>query len=356
MLAASLAATPVLEQAEDSVSAVAIPGAETFEPLLKQHDVPGVSYSELRNCEVVATSTAGLANIAQGRKVTNATLFEAASLSKPVFAWLVMDLERNGVIDLDRPFADFGFDWPRIADKERYALLTPRLVLTHRTGLPNWTGNSLNPDRADPLEFRFDPDTDHSYSGEAIQILQRFVEDMTGKSLGVLLRERLGSVMPHSSFNDNYASGTSTSRGYEKASTPNEGDRDMMPVGQVELAAASLATTAADYAAFMGLHCRGEGLPQTSYTEMLRAQTPERITDEGFPIRWGLGWSLVTIEGRKFVMHTGDNGEYRAFAGFYPDTGEGLVMLTNGKQGTALINEFLGLDGGSRGDDSQEGD
>lgn len=213
--------------------------------------------------------------------------------------------------------------------------------------MPNWSGNSLDPARTDPLEFRFDPDTDHSYSGEAIQLLQRFVEDMTGKSLGALLHERLGQTMPHSSFNRDYRPGTSTSRGYAKASAPNEGARDMMPVGDVELAAASLATTATDYAKFMGLMCRGEGLPQASYAEMLRAQTPERTTDEGFPIAWGLGWSLVSIEGRTFVMHTGNNGEYRAFAGYFPDNGEGLVVLTNGKQGTALINDFLGLGGGS---------
>lgn len=343
VLAASLAAAPVLAQNGGSASQNSGPDAEMFKALLQRHDVPGLSYAELRNCDVVATQTIGMANIAEGRAVDDTTLFEAASLSKPVFAWIVMDLERNGVIDLDRPFADFGFDWPRIEDKERYARLTPRLVLTHRTGLPNWTGDSLNPARTDPLEFRFDPDTEHSYSGEAIQLLQRFVEHMTGKSLGTLLRERLGVAMPHSSFNHDYAAGTSTTRGYDKASTPDEGDRDMMPVGDVELAAASLATTAADYAAFMGLHCRGEGLPLASYAEMLRAQTPERTGDDGFPIAWGLGWSLVTIEGRKFVMHTGNNGEYRAFAGFYPDNGEGLVLLTNGKQGTALINDFLGL-------------
>ncbi len=343
VLAASLAAVPALAQNGNAVSRNDAPDAETFEALLQRHDVPGLSYAELRNCNVVATRTSGMANIAEGRTVDDTTLFEAASLSKPVFAWIVMDLERSGVIDLDRPFADFGFDWPRIEDKERYARLTPRLVLTHRTGLPNWSGDSLNPARTDLLEFRFDPDTEHSYSGEAIQLLQRFVEHMTGKSLGVLLRERLGATMPHSSFSHDYANGTTTSRGYAKASTPSEGDRDMMPVGHVELAAASLATTAADFAAFMGMHCRGEGLPLASYAEMLRPQTPERTTDEGLPITWGLGWSLVTIEGRKFVMHTGNNGEYRAFAGFYPDTGEGLVLLTNGRQGTALINDFLGL-------------
>ena len=162
--------------------------------------------------------------------------------------------------------------------------------------------------------------------------------------------------MPHSSFNRDYRPRVQTSRGYSKASTPREGSRDMMPVMQVELAAASLATTASDYATFMSNICKGEGLPEASYAEMLRPQTPVRSTDEGFQIRWAIGWSVVTVEDRPFVMHTGNNGQYRAFAGFYPDNGDGFVMFTNGMQGTALIDDFLGLADAGADDDAQEAD
>lgn len=116
-LAASLAASPAPGEETVAASNDAM-DAPSFETLLARHDVPGLSFTELRRCSVVASETAGMADIGQGREVTDTTLFEAASLSKPVFAWLVMDLERDGVIDLDRPFADFGFDWPRIEDKD----------------------------------------------------------------------------------------------------------------------------------------------------------------------------------------------------------------------------------------------
>lgn len=360
MLAEILAASALTMSAAQSESAQQPapsppPSTEELEALLDRHDVPGLSYAQLSRCEVVASRTAGLATLEDQSPVTETTLFEAASLSKPVFAWLVMDLERSGVIDLDRPFADYGFEWPRITDQAAYAQLTPRLVLTHRTGLPNWSGNSLDRDRIDPLEFVRPPNTDHSYSGEAIQLLQAFVEQMTGKSLGTLLHERLSVVMPHSSFSHDYRPGTSVSRGYTAASSPNEGDRDMMPVGDLELAAASLATTSQDYAAFMGMICKGEGLPAESYAEMLRPQTPERVDSAGLPIRWALGWSVVDFGGRPFVVHTGNNGQYRAVAGFFPDNGEGFALLTNGANGTDLIGDFLGLDNNTDGDEAAEG-
>lgn len=333
-----------------------MPSADELQALLDRHDVPGMSLTFLRNCNIDGVQSAGLANVEEQQPVSRTTLFEAASLSKPVFAWLVMDLERSGVIDLDRPFADYGFAWPRIADQPNYRRLTPRLVLTHRTGLPNWAGNSLDRDRSDALSFVAEPDSQHSYSGEAFQLLQAFVERQTGKSLGQLLLERLGPVMPHSSFNASFRPGTSVSRGYTAASLPEERARDMMPVGDLELAAASLTTTSEDYAAFVGMICRGEGLPQASYAEMLRPQTPERISDEGFPIRWALGWSVVEIGGRPFVVHTGNNGQYRAVAGFYPDNGEGIVILTNGAKGTDLIADFLGLGGNGDGDEARPRD
>lgn len=156
---------------------------ERIAQLLNAHDVPGMSYAKLQNCEVVETGEAGYGNVEDTVKVDSSTIFEAASLSKPVFSWLVMSLVEEGIVDLDETFAAAGFEYARISDGQRYSQLTPRLVLMHRTGLPNWTGDPRVAGRETTIPFEHDPATVDTYSGEAYFLLQRFIEDKTEQQL-----------------------------------------------------------------------------------------------------------------------------------------------------------------------------
>ena len=76
--------------------------------------------------------------IAAGEATPKPAVFQAASLSKVVFAYIVMKMYQNGEIDLDTPICNYT-DIDRFEDKESAAKLTARLVLNHRTGLPNWS-------------------------------------------------------------------------------------------------------------------------------------------------------------------------------------------------------------------------
>jgi CubicO group peptidase (beta-lactamase class C family) len=110
------------------------------------------------------------------------TIFEAASLSKPVFAYMVLRLADRGEFDLDRPLHEM-LEYPRLAHDERYKRITARIVLSHGTGLPNWGGEKLT--------LRFDPGTDYGYSGEGFVFLQKTVERVTGRSLDELARREV---------------------------------------------------------------------------------------------------------------------------------------------------------------------
>ena len=178
-----------------------LPSPEELTGLLNVFDVPGLAVATLTDCEVNSeVIVAGSATLEPDVAVTPLTAFEAASLSKPVFAWLVLTLADEGVINLDRPIAE-TFDYARIPDKATYAKITPRTVLTHRTGLPNWVNEGVDfYDRTTPIPFEAPPGTAYSYSGEAFQLLQAFVEHETGRTLQQLFRERLGDIMPHSTF------------------------------------------------------------------------------------------------------------------------------------------------------------
>lgn len=316
-----------------------------IEQLLRQHDVAGVSYAALSSCKVTATGTAGYAEVRTKTPVNESTVFEAASLSKPVFAWLVMALVENGIVGLDQPFSETGYRYPRIVDTRRYAVLTPRLVLMHRTGLPNWAGDSGEPDRATRIEFEKEPGAAHSYSGEGYLLLQSYIEDVTRKRLEQIFQERLGLLMPNSTFKRPLPSGTEPSQGY---AVVGEAGSDVAPFWR-ENAAFSLATTARDFAKFLGTVCRQEGLARGTYSEMLSVQAQE-VEPDGQQIRWRLGWQALTINGRDAIYHTGDNGNYIALAVLFPDNGEGYVVLTNSGSGLGFSMQFLREVRAKRGD------
>lgn len=143
--------------------------------------------------------------------------------------------------------------------------------------------------------------------------------------------------MPQSTFKRPLPEGATPSRGYYHAK---ESKYDEVGPFLGTNSAYSLLTTAPDFAQFLSLVCRGKGLSAESYQEMLRIQT-ENMPDAVSPKRWRLGWEALAIKGREAVFHSGDNGNYMSMALFFPDNGEGYVVMTNGESGFSFINVFL---------------
>ena len=319
-------------------TASSLPDDPAFDGLLQAFDVPGMAIATLTGCNVDGVRTIGMADLHSGMPVTQNTAFEAASLSKPVFAYLVLQLADEGVIDLDAPIGPL--DYPRIADRDTLAKLTPRMVLTHRTGLPNWAGDSLDEDRTDALSFEAAPGTQYSYSGEAFEILRAFVVQQTGLSLQQLFEQRLGAIMPNSSFDGRLRGEATGSKAYVAASAPDT-VRPLNTQPHQTGAAWGLLTTAGDYAAFLSEVCRAQKLTPAMQTDMLRPQSPIPDSAGLGPSSYGLGWVVMELGSETIVMHSGNNDEYRSLAAYLPDTGAGYVVLTNGRNGEDLIMALL---------------
>ncbi len=133
----------------------------------------------------------GVANAATGRPVTAETVFEAASLTKVVASYVVLQLVDEGLLDLDTPLSEY-FDYSRIAGDPAAQRITGRMVLTHTSGLPNWATGPSSPEfETTPVSTTFEPGTQWSYSGEGFYYLQKTVESLTGKSFEQLVRERV---------------------------------------------------------------------------------------------------------------------------------------------------------------------
>ena len=134
--------------------------------------------------------------------------------------------------------------------------------------------------------------------------------------------------------------GVAPSRGYQLASAPDTG-RDLHDAPGA-MAASSLFTTAGDYAHFLSMVCKEEGLEPATYEEMLAPQSDVPEDGQLMPTSWALGWMVSTISASEtFVGHAGNNDEYRSLAGLVPQSGGGIVILTNGARGEDLINAFI---------------
>jgi CubicO group peptidase (beta-lactamase class C family) len=153
-----------------------VPGLERRIPrLMGQAQLPGLSIAIVRNGQLAWCRGFGVADTESGRRVDSATVFEAQSLSKPIFAYVVMKLCETGILDLDTPLTTYTPD-RILTDDPRLDRITARHVLSHTSGLQNWRS------QADPLRIHFNPGEKWLYSGEGYSYLQSVVTRLTGRT------------------------------------------------------------------------------------------------------------------------------------------------------------------------------
>ncbi|WP_456429656.1 serine hydrolase [Rhodocaloribacter sp.] len=294
--------------------------------MMEEAEVTGLALAFIADGAPVWTGGFGVRSTVTKPPVTERTVFEAASLSKPVFAYIVLQLVDEGVLELDAPLAGY-LPYEDLAADERYRAITARMVLSHTTGLPNW-----RPAGGD-LTLAFDPGARFQYSGEGFLYLQRVVEHLTGEPLRVLAVKRvfepLGMMQSSFVWEDRFGPDIAVGHLADGAAldkfTPAEGN-----------AASSLHTTAQDYARFVAAVMNGEGLSTAMREAML---SPQSDAEDG--IHWGLGWGLQeTADGRAF-WHWGDNRGYKSFAIAFPEQRRGLVFFTNSDNGMLLLHALL---------------
>lgn len=305
--------------------------------LMKRADVPGLQLAWLEDGEVRMTAGFGRTSSEGGDPVTERTVFEAASLSKPVFAYAVLRMADRGEWDLDEPLWNI-LEYERLAHDERARELTTRMVLTHTTGLPNWGGT--------PLEFDADPGERWGYSGEGFVYLQRAVEARTGLTLEEIATrevfEPLGMTDTHYVWIEPYDSLAAVP--HDELGTPSE--RRKPESGN---AAGSLHTTATDYGRFLVAVLGGGGLEPDTHAAMLAAGTDLTGAEWGDApepkahLYWGLGLGLQ--EGRRGTAfwQWGDQGTARGFVIGYPEDRSALVYFANSQNGLAIAPALLDL-------------
>lgn len=242
----------------------------------------GLALAVIDGGQVVHLRAFGERN-AQGQPLTTATVMYGASLTKAVFAWTVMQMVEEGVIDLDRPIGEYlprplpdyydaviedrYADYRGLADDPRWRTITPRILLTHSAGFSNF--GFLEPDGR--LKIHFDPGSRYAYSGDGLILLQFVLEQGLGLDIGAEMQRRVfdrfgmpdTDMMWRADFADDLADG------WEVDGSVEPHDERSKP-----RAAGSMDTSIADFARFAAAYVRGEGLSPAARTELAKPQLP----------------------------------------------------------------------------------
>ena len=345
--------TPMLKRLDGSHISIA-EIEQTVTKLMQEARVTGLSLAILNDNKIVYVKSFGFRNKEEQKPLTENTVMYGASFTKAVFAYMVMQLVAEGVLELDKPVYQYlpkplpeYEKYKDLASDERYKLITMRMLLSHTTGFPNFRW--INPD--EKLDIKFMPGSKYAYSGEGINLAQFIVEAVTKKDVGEMMRERIfkpfgmtrTSMIWEERFKDDFAIG------YDDKEQPLGHNRRTSV-----RAAGSMDTTISDYARFIEAVMQGKGLTKRMKEIMLTPQvqihsktqfptmSPE-TTEENRAIKlaYGLGWGLFqTLNGKAFFKEGHDDGWENHVVAF-PDKKMALVLMTNSSNGDSLFKVLL---------------
>ncbi len=311
---------------------------------MQKAGVPGMQLVYAKGGKVHAYAL-GLRTAGQSAAVNATTTFEAASLGKAVLAYVALRLADRNVLSLDKPLLDYA-PYPRLQDAPDAAKITARMILGHTVGLPNWAANPLSPEwKTTPLRLKYAPDSCWNYSGEGYVLLQKTLEQLTGKSFETLAREEVFGPLglAHSSFVWQPAFAANAASGHDGKSLP-------VPINHFAegYGAFSLLGTATDYSRFIQAVMTGRGLkPATARLLRTPANEASRCGQPATPadafIAWACGVGLDTTSRGLAQWQWGDNGSFKGFYFTLPDQQESLVVFTNSANGPRLTDDLLRL-------------
>lgn len=305
---------------------------------LKQKHIPAIGIGFIKDGKIDNISVFG--ELEANKPAPINTIWNVASMTKPITAIVVLKLINGGKWDLDEPIYKYYTD-PDIADDPRAKLLTTRIILSHQTGFSNWRGNSK--DRK--LSFEFEPGTKYQYSGEGYEYLRKAIEKKLKKSLEQLASELIFKPLKMEDTKyiwDKKVDSTRFAKWHNEKGALYETEKNT-----TANAADNLLTTVADYSKFLTHIMNGAGLSDQLFNQMIAAQV--RINDYK---HFGLGWWIdENINDHKdfALVHGGDDIGVHTIAFIVPKTKQALLIFTNSDNGTdafaAILLKFLGKNG-----------
>ncbi len=331
-------------------------GSLTMAELLQRTKVPGVSVAVIKDSAIHFAKAYGLADVEAKRPVEVGTLFQAASISKPVTAMATARLAQEGRFSLDADVNTLLKSWKiPVSEHNRDHPVTPRALSSHTSGADDGFGfpgydpeaprpslvqilNGETPSNVGPVLFVRPPLQSFKYSGGSVTLMQLALMDVTGRPFAELLHDTvLGPLqMTNSSFEQPLpaAWAARAAHAHKRDGTAQSVPWHVYP----EQAAAGLWTTSTDLATFAievqrALRGpRGAVLTQGSAREMT---TPVGVGP------YGVGFSVEKRGEGWYFSHGGSNWGFRCTLLAHLRKGYGVAVMTNGDNGSVLATELV---------------
>jgi CubicO group peptidase (beta-lactamase class C family) len=363
VLASQLFATAASDDAAALIARIEgrqVPNREGFDPftldeLMKKFRVPGVSVAVIRDFKVHWAKAYGVADVQTGAPVDEHTLFQAASISKPVAAMAALKAVQDGRFTLDADINSILKTWKLPGEAfTRERPVTPRSLLSHTSGTGDGFGfpgydpgaplptlaqilDGEKPSNVGKVRLERPPLTGFKYSGGGVTIMQLAVSDVVGRPYPEILREWV--LSPIGMSDSAYEQPLSPERDKNAARGHGGDGRARGAKWHVypELAAAGLWTTPTDLAKFaieVQLAVQGRGNQVLS-----RAFAREMVTPVGVG-PYGVGFG-ITKEGEGWYFgHGGSNWGFQCDLVAHTLKGYGLAVMTNADSGGIIAREL----------------
>ena len=326
----------------------------SIEERMRHYRVPGVSVAVIQNGRVEWARGYGVAEAGGTQRVDTATLFQSASISKPIAAIAALRLVEQGHLALDEDVNARLTFWQVPENEHTHEeKVTLRRVLSHTAGLsvsgfrgyaqgepvPTLTQvlDGRSPANSPAVRAGVVPGSTQRYSGGGYSVAQLLMSEVSGRSFADLMSELVlrAARMVHSTFvqplPESLASHTAV--GHASDGTPIGGKWHVYP----EQAAAGLWSTPSDLAR-LAIDVQRSAVGHEGGL-LSPAMTRQMLTRHGGS--YGLGFNLAGEGEGRIFRHSGANMGFRAQLAAYAETGQGAVVMTNSDAGDELIGEIM---------------
>ncbi|WP_299256044.1 serine hydrolase [uncultured Aquimarina sp.] len=308
---------------------------------MDEYKIPGISIAIINEGEVVYHKTEGYANLEEKLPVTKQTVFEGASISKPVFGFFVMTFVEQGILDLDKPLYEY-MEYPDIAHDERYKKITARMALSHQTGFQNWRED----DEDNTLKIQFEPGTDYFYSGEGYQYVTQVLKhilNIDDAGLEAEFQKRVGKPigLNHTVYIQNDYTRKYKAEPYDEDNNWVDWENNYWVKKEdgVFSAPASLHSEPIDFSKWMIAVMNNDILLAESYEELLKPHS--KVPYDDFDVRYTLGFTNIKVPFTNIYCHGGNNIGFTSWFLLDPEKDWGYVLFTNSEYGEELGQDML---------------
>jgi len=327
----------------------------TLAQVMEKHHVPAVSVAVIKDFRVHWAKAYGVADIVTGAKADPETLFQAASISKPVAAMAVLRAVQDGRFGLDDDINSILKSWKLpTGDFTKSQPVTPRSLLSHTSGLDDGFGfpgyhpdaplptltqilDGQKPSNVGNVRLARPPMTAMKYSGGGVTLMQLALTDVIGQPFPEMMRRTV--LDPLGMTHSGYEQPLSAARDRNAARAHGLEGQAMDAKWHVypELEAAGLWTTPSDLTTFL-IEVQ-QSIQGRSNRVLSRAIAQEMVTPVGVG-DYAVGLGISKLGEGWYFGHGGSNWGFRCDMRAHKVKGYGVAIMTNGDRGGRVIEEL----------------